>query len=73
MPDFCGLPFESGFPKWIHGLCYIDLMVLTVCVYDVLLSVVRVLADLQVDFVRVDTHERSVKEHFCVLPFSQNA
>ena len=27
--DFCGLPFESGFLKWIHGLCYTDL----VCVF----------------------------------------
>ena len=32
-----------------------------------------VLAGLQVDFVCVDTYERSVKEYVCVLPFSQNA
>ena len=41
--------------------------------YDVLLSVVTVLAGLQVDFVHVDTCERSVKEHFYVMPFLQNA
>ena len=46
---------------------------LGVCVYDVLLGVVAVLTGLQVDFVPVDTYERSVNEHFCVLSFSQNA
>ena len=46
---------------------------LGVCVYDVLLSVVAVLTGLQVDFVPVDTYERSVNEHFCVLSFWQNA
>ena len=54
---------------------YMDCAILTwcVCFYDVLLSVVAVLTGLQVDFVRVDTYERSVNEHFCVLSLTQNA
>ena len=39
---------------------YIDCAILT----DVLLSVVAVLTGLPVDFVQVDTYERSVNEHF---------
>ena len=33
--DFCGFPFQSGFLKWIHGLCYAGLAYVF---YDVLLS-----------------------------------
>ena len=51
--------FSCGYMDW-QGVC-------------VLLSVLAVLTGLPVDFVRVDTYERSVNEHFCVLSFSQNA